>query len=545
MTPGGRTLVGVDGGFVPGEGSGVLTQGAGEIQIYANGSIPAGAEPRIFTTFWRQHPGVVGAGRYQRRARLKSTVVYTPQRRVYDSIGLVTLSPTTPNTGAGIATLNPIPEVPPGDIDLIAPLGTIDAGEAGIRVSGNVNPAALRVVNAENIQVQGKATGVPVLASVNVGALSNASAVASQAVSAAQDAMQRERTAARARACRRSSPCACSALGRMGTMPRPRPGKGPGGSAGQLRPQRGGAGAGPDGAERSAAQPADRHGAPQSPALKRAGPSGCGARVGLDMAGDTGMERLAHSAAAGGGRTARPALAQAVVDVASLVLLHGDPGRADVPHHRRPADARRPQRSSVLLAVADGHRGARRCRGDPADQPVASAGRLHAAQDAGRALLVLRHVGRLRHVPDPRLEHGPRCRKWWRRWWARPMPLAPGIEVALWSTGIALAFGIASVRACWCPACLDRLSPCASARCLDSGLAHDRPGEDQSRFRACGVWVVQIPVQPAQRESQRTVKADGGIVRILRFRAQAAGWRSLQQAVDFPEQHAADAGAAK
>jgi hypothetical protein len=124
-------------------------------------------------------------------------VVYTPQRRVYNDIGLVSLSPTTPNTGAGIATLNPIAEVPPGDIDLIAPLGTIDAGEAGIRVSGNVNLAALQVVNAENIKVQGKATGIPVVAAVNVGALTNASAAASQAASAAQEAVQRDRAAAR------------------------------------------------------------------------------------------------------------------------------------------------------------------------------------------------------------------------------------------------------------------------------------------------------------------------------------------------------------
>jgi filamentous hemagglutinin family protein len=196
LTPGGRTLVGVDGGFVPGEGSGVLTQGAGEIQIYARDSILLG-QSRIFTTFggnilaWSAQ-GDINAGRGS-----KSTVVFTPQRRVYDDIGLVSLSPTTPNTGAGIATLNPIPEVPPGDIDLIAPLGTIDAGEAGIRVSGNVNLAALQVVNAENIQVQGKSAGMPTIASVNVGALSNASAAAAQAVTAAQDVLQRERAATR------------------------------------------------------------------------------------------------------------------------------------------------------------------------------------------------------------------------------------------------------------------------------------------------------------------------------------------------------------
>ena len=194
--PGGRALIGVDGGYAPGEGSGVLTQGQGDIQMYAKDSILLG-QSRMFTTFggnilaWSA-TGDINAGR-----GTKSTVVYTPQRRAYDSIGLVSLSPSTPSTGAGIATLNPIPEVPPGDIDLIAPLGTIDAGEAGIRVSGNVNLAALQVVNAENIQVQGKATGVPTIASVNVGALSNASAAASQAVTAAQDVLQRERAATR------------------------------------------------------------------------------------------------------------------------------------------------------------------------------------------------------------------------------------------------------------------------------------------------------------------------------------------------------------
>ncbi|MDT9151097.1 filamentous hemagglutinin family protein, partial [Escherichia coli] len=82
------------------------------------------------------------------------TVIFTPPRRAYDDMGDVSLSPLAPSSGAGIATLNPIPQVPPGNVNLIAPLGTIDAGEAGIRVSGNVNLAALHVVNAANIQVQ-------------------------------------------------------------------------------------------------------------------------------------------------------------------------------------------------------------------------------------------------------------------------------------------------------------------------------------------------------------------------------------------------------
>jgi hypothetical protein len=64
-------------------------------------------------------------------------------------------------------------------------------------VSGNVNLAALQVENAANIPVKGESTGLPVVASVNVGALTSASAAASQAAMAAQDEVQRERTAVR------------------------------------------------------------------------------------------------------------------------------------------------------------------------------------------------------------------------------------------------------------------------------------------------------------------------------------------------------------
>ncbi|WP_312466806.1 filamentous hemagglutinin family protein [Stutzerimonas nitrititolerans] len=179
LTPGGAQTFGVE-GEAPPSTAGVITRGQGDIQLYSVGSILLG-QSRIMTTFggdilaWSAE-GDINAGRGS-----KTTVVYTPPRRVYDAWGNVTLSPTVPSTGAGIATLNPIAEVPPGDIDLLAPLGTIDAGEAGIRVSGNVNIAALQVVNAANIQVQGEATGIPVVAAVNTGALTSASSAASTA----------------------------------------------------------------------------------------------------------------------------------------------------------------------------------------------------------------------------------------------------------------------------------------------------------------------------------------------------------------------------
>ncbi len=195
LNPGGRTLVGVE-GVTPGATAGVVTQGEGDIQLYSRDSILLGLS-RVMTTFggsiqaWSAQ-GDINAGR-----GAKTTVLYTPPKRVYDANGDVTLSPSVPSSGAGIATLAPLPEVPPGDVDLVAPLGTIDAGEAGVRVSGNVNFAALAVVNAANVQVQGKSTGLPVIAAVNVGALTNASATAAQASSAAQDAMARERVAQR------------------------------------------------------------------------------------------------------------------------------------------------------------------------------------------------------------------------------------------------------------------------------------------------------------------------------------------------------------
>ena len=195
LTPGGSQTFGIE-GEAPPSTAGVITQGAGDIQLYSMGSILLG-QSRIMTTFGGSIMGWTAEGDINAGRGSKTTVVYTPPKRVYDNWGNVSLSPSVPSTGAGIATLNPIPEVPAGDIDLIAPLGTIDAGEAGIRVSGNVNIAALRVVNAANIQTQGKSSGVPVTAAVNTGAMSSASAAGAAASQAAEDAARNQQAAAK------------------------------------------------------------------------------------------------------------------------------------------------------------------------------------------------------------------------------------------------------------------------------------------------------------------------------------------------------------
>ncbi|MFH0297953.1 filamentous hemagglutinin family protein [Bradyrhizobium sp. 31Argb] len=173
LTPGGRTIIGVE-GQVPPASSGLITQGKGDIQLYSKGSILLGLS-RIMTTYgggilaWSEE-GDINAGRGS-----KTTVLYTPPKRVYDDYGNVTVSPQAPSSGAGIATLNPLAGIPPGNIDLIAPIGTIDAGEAGIRVSGNVNLAALQILNAANIQVQGTSSGIPTVQAPNISAALSAS----------------------------------------------------------------------------------------------------------------------------------------------------------------------------------------------------------------------------------------------------------------------------------------------------------------------------------------------------------------------------------
>jgi hypothetical protein len=189
LAPSGKVVIGVE-GTTPPPTAGIVTQGRGDIQIYAQGSVLLGLS-RIMTTFggnilaWSAL-GDINAGRGS-----KTTVLYTPPKRIYDIYGNVTLSPQVPSSGAGIATLKPIPGVPDSDIDLIAPLGTIDAGEAGIRVSGNINLAALQIVNAANIQVQGSSSGIPTAQAPSVTAAlstSNATAATQQTATPTQTA---------------------------------------------------------------------------------------------------------------------------------------------------------------------------------------------------------------------------------------------------------------------------------------------------------------------------------------------------------------------
>lgn len=198
LVPGGEILLGTSGGVAPGSNTGLVTFGSGDIQTYSLGSVLLG-QSRIFTTFGGSVQSWSATGDINAGVGTKTSVVYQPPLISYNDLGAITLAPTAPTNGAGIATLTSVPGVPPGDVDLMAPEGTIDAGEAGIRVSGNLTLAALAVVNTANLQVAGKTTGAPTVAVSNVGALEAAGAAAGAAENAATgnaDDQRRKRQAA-------------------------------------------------------------------------------------------------------------------------------------------------------------------------------------------------------------------------------------------------------------------------------------------------------------------------------------------------------------
>ena len=163
---------------------GILTEYGGDISIFAENNVNVGTS-RIFTLrggneiIWSSI-GNIAAGSGSK------TVFSAPPTRVL-------VDPTSGNvendlaglaTGSGIGVLATLSDVAPGNVDLIAPVGTVDAGDAGIRSSGNLNIAALHVVNASNIAVGGTTSGVPVAAVPNIAgfaAASNSSAATSSA----------------------------------------------------------------------------------------------------------------------------------------------------------------------------------------------------------------------------------------------------------------------------------------------------------------------------------------------------------------------------
>jgi hypothetical protein len=102
-----------------------------------------------------------------------------------DVNGYSTVNSTGAVSGAGIGAFQPDTTGQAPNIYLIAPRGTVDAGDAGVRSAGSVFIAAAQVANANAIQANGAISGAPSSSAVSVPASGdNAAAAAAQAAQA-------------------------------------------------------------------------------------------------------------------------------------------------------------------------------------------------------------------------------------------------------------------------------------------------------------------------------------------------------------------------
>ncbi|MDR3416946.1 MAG: filamentous hemagglutinin family protein [Nevskia sp.] len=156
---------------------GILVLSTGAIQGFADQNFTVN-QSRVLTLeggniiLWASN-GDIDAGR-----GAKSASAAPPPVIETDANGNVFVNPLGAVSGSGIGQLVDTPGVQAGLVNLIAPKGDVNAGDAGIRVAGNLNIAAVVVIGADNISVGGTATGVPVSeAGALSGALSGASAL--------------------------------------------------------------------------------------------------------------------------------------------------------------------------------------------------------------------------------------------------------------------------------------------------------------------------------------------------------------------------------
>ena len=174
---------------------GVLTLRGGAIQSFTDGDFRLN-QSRLFTlsggdvAMWSSN-GDLNAGQGPKTSSNfpPITLRFTPDAfSEVDSAGSV--------SGAGIGALRPSADVAASSVTLIAPVGTVDAGDAGVRASGDVFVAAARVANADNFKVGGASVGVPTTAVVAAPA-APPGATAAVAATAAQARAQEKGSADR------------------------------------------------------------------------------------------------------------------------------------------------------------------------------------------------------------------------------------------------------------------------------------------------------------------------------------------------------------
>jgi filamentous hemagglutinin len=189
LAPYGRIDVGarlIPSFFDEGKQGGVVTRRGGDVRMMSDQNIDLYTS-RVFTLeggdilMWTSN-GSITAGSGSKTSVRQVALQYrlTPEAVVeVDDEGL--------STGAGIGVLDVLRGSDPGRkasrLDLIAPKGEVNAGDAGIRVLGDLNIAAAVVVGLENIQASGATQGVPKVTAPSFDSVSAASSVVQAASS--------------------------------------------------------------------------------------------------------------------------------------------------------------------------------------------------------------------------------------------------------------------------------------------------------------------------------------------------------------------------
>ena len=167
---------------------GIVTEQAGDLDIYTRGDVNVNAS-RIFTLgggnilIWSDQ-GSIDAGQ-----GAKTSVSAPPPSILINADGTVSLNFSGAASGSGIRTIQTEPTTPPGNVDLIAPEGTVNAGDAGIGAAGNINIAAASVIGVSNINFGGTAAGVPAQVSSIGAALAGASSASSSTTNSSTNAL--------------------------------------------------------------------------------------------------------------------------------------------------------------------------------------------------------------------------------------------------------------------------------------------------------------------------------------------------------------------
>ena len=169
---------------------GILVLGQGAVEGFANESFEVN-QSRILTLeggdiiLWASN-GDIDAGK-----GAKSASGAPPPVINTDANGNLFVDPSNAVSGSGIGQLLTVPGISAGLVNLIAPKGDVNAGDAGIRVAGNLNIAAVQVIGASNITVAGTSAGVPTSeAGAFAGALSGANSMTDASKSVLSDLSQ-------------------------------------------------------------------------------------------------------------------------------------------------------------------------------------------------------------------------------------------------------------------------------------------------------------------------------------------------------------------